>query len=263
MTTFYDEISSLQDRIVSINNNVSRISELHKKSLNSLDNASQEESALLDSLMEETRSIMNDVKGRIQALEANKGVGTEGRVRRDQTGAVKARFVEAAQGYQKVEADYRLRYRQQMERQFRIVKPDATSDEIETAMSNQRGSQIFEQALLDSNRYGESRAAYREAQQRHEDIQKIEQTLAELAQLFSDMAIIVNEADDQVDTLERNAGEAEKNVEAGLDQTIKATDSARRARKGRIICFWITVLICIAIALAVGLPIGLKHLNNK
>ena len=40
---------------------------------------------------------------------------------------------------------------------------------------------------MNSNRYGESRAAYREVQERHQDIQRIEQTIAELAQLFNDV----------------------------------------------------------------------------
>jgi hypothetical protein len=41
--------------------------------------------------------------------------------------------------------------------------------------------------LMSSNRYGESRAAYREVQERHEDIKRIEKTLGELAQLFNDV----------------------------------------------------------------------------
>lgn len=40
---------------------------------------------------------------------------------------------------------------------------------------------------MNSNRYGESRAAYREVQERHEDIKRIERTLGELAQLFNDV----------------------------------------------------------------------------
>jgi syntaxin 1B/2/3 len=41
--------------------------------------------------------------------------------------------------------------------------------------------------LTSSNRYGDSRAAYREVQERHQDIRRIEQTLGELAQLFNDV----------------------------------------------------------------------------
>lgn len=45
--------------------------------------------------------------------------------------------------------------------------------------------------LLSSNRYGESRAAYREVQERHEDIKRIEKTLGELAQLFNDVCLFL------------------------------------------------------------------------
>jgi len=45
--------------------------------------------------------------------------------------------------------------------------------------------------LLNSNRYGESRAAYREVQERHEDIKRIEKTLGELAQLFNDVGVLL------------------------------------------------------------------------
>lgn len=43
---------------------------------------------------------------------------------------------------------------------------------------------------MNSNRYGESRAAYREVQERHEDIKRIERTIAELAQLFNDVRFL-------------------------------------------------------------------------
>ena len=45
---------------------------------------------------------------------------------------------------------------------------------------------------MNSNRYGESRAAYREVQERHEDIKRIERTMAELAQLFNDVRLCIS-----------------------------------------------------------------------
>ena len=38
------------------------------------------------------------------------------------------------------------------------------------------------------SRFTTSRAAYREVQERHEDIKRIEKTLGELAQLFNDVS---------------------------------------------------------------------------
>ena len=40
------------------------------------------------------------------------------------------------------------------------------------------------------NRYAESQGAYREVQQRHEEVQRIERTLVELAQLFNDVRVL-------------------------------------------------------------------------
>jgi len=45
--------------------------------------------------------------------------------------------------------------------------------------------------LMSSNRYGEARVAYREVQERHQDVKKIEKTLTELAQLFQDVGLTV------------------------------------------------------------------------
>lgn len=56
-------------------------------------------------------------------------------------------------------------------------------------MDDDQGGQIFSQALMNSNRYGEARSAYREVQERHADIKKIEKTLTELAQLFNDVSV--------------------------------------------------------------------------
>ena len=139
---------------------------------------------------------------------------------------LRTKFVEILQTYQQVERDYRQRYKQRVERQFRIgaylcishmiysqtsgsVKPDATPEEIDEVVNNAHGGgdQIFAQAvrtdssrpsrtfalsihtlqLTTSTRYGESRQAYREVQDRHQDILRIERTLEELAQMFNDV----------------------------------------------------------------------------
>ncbi len=72
------------------------------------------------------------------------------------------------------------------------VKPDASPDEVKAVVDDDQGGQIFSQALMNSNRYGEARSAYREVQERHADIKKIERTLTELAQLFNDVRIFLH-----------------------------------------------------------------------
>ena len=45
--------------------------------------------------------------------------------------------------------------------------------------------------LTSTTRYRESRLAYNEVQERHQDIRKIENTLAELATLFNDVSYAI------------------------------------------------------------------------
>ncbi|KAI0306535.1 t-SNARE [Multifurca ochricompacta] len=260
MAAFYDEISSIQESIKLFNDNISRISDLHARSLNNTDDATaMRNTEQLEELVNETSALSSTLKRRIKGLERQGGSAREAQIKRQQTALVKSKFVEAIQNYQQVEQQYRQKYKQRMERQFKIVKPDATPEEVRAVVEDNQGGQIFSQALMNSNRYGESRAAYREVQERHEDIKRIERTIAELAQLFNDMSIMVEQQDEAIDNIQAQAMEVEKDVETGLGYTEKAVGSARAARRKRWICF-IIFLIVLAI---VGIVVGIQVANHK
>jgi len=262
MSAFYSEISSIQDSIKIFNTDVSRVDELHSRSLNNTDDAAaQRNASQLEELVEDTSALSATLKRRIQALERQAGSGRDGQIRKQQTALVKSKFVEAIQSYQTVEQQYRLKYKQRMERQFKIVKPDASPEEIRAVVNDESGGQIFSQALMNSNRYGESRAAYREVQERHQDIQRIEQTISELAQLFNDMSMMVEQQDDTINTIQATAELVEKDMEAGLKHTDKAVVSARSARKKRWICF-ILLLVILAI-IAIVVVVVIKNNSKK
>ncbi|EJU05393.1 t-SNARE [Dacryopinax primogenitus] len=256
MTTFYAEISSLQDSIRTMENNVTRISDLHNRSLNNMDEAASARNTRdLNTLMSETTSLTSELKKRIKKQEGEAGRSGNAMVRRQQIAATKAKFIEVIQNYQAVEQQFRGKYKQRMERQFRIVKPEATPEEVRAVVDNDQGDQIFAQALMSSNRLGESRAAYREVQERHEDVKRIEKTLTELAQLFNDMSVMVEEQDESINVIQSHAYSTEKDMEIGLQQTEKAVVSARSARKKRWICFAIIVVILIVVAIIVVIEV--------
>jgi len=253
MSSFYSEISSIQDQLKLFNDNVNRIGDLHSRSLNNMDDvAAQRNEAQLDALVEDTRALSGQLKKRVQDLERKGGAGRDGQIRKQQTALVKSRFVEAIQNYQDVEKQYRTKYRARMERQFKIVKPDASPEEVKAVVNDEQGGQIFAQALMSSNRYGESKAAYREVQERHKDIQKIEQTIGELAQLFNDMSVLVEQQDETLNVIEAHAQAVNTDTEAGLKHTEAAVVSARAARKKRWICFGIIIIILIIIAIVLA-----------
>ncbi|KAG6850528.1 hypothetical protein H0H93_012144 [Arthromyces matolae] len=253
MAAFYSEANGLR----TFNDNVSRIGDLHSRSLNNTDDsAAQRNASQLDALIEETSELSTNLKNRIKDLERQGASGRDGQIRKQQTALVKSKFVEAIQNYQTVEQQYRTKYKQRMERQFKIVKPDATPEEVRAVVNDDQGGQIFSQALLNSNRYGASKAAYREVQERHEDIKRIEKTLAELAQLFNDMSVLVEQQDETINAIETQAHSVVQDTEAGLGYTEKAVVSARSARKKRWICFFIFLILLIIVAIIIAVVLA-------
>ncbi|KAI6117688.1 t-SNARE [Pisolithus croceorrhizus] len=258
MSGFYAEVASIQDSISQFNANINTISDLHARSLNAL---SEQETAAntsqLSELTDSTRALSNELSTRIKALQTPvRGLNrNDAEIRKNRITLVHGKFVEALQKYQAVERQYRQRYRDRVERQFKIVKPDATPEEVSAVVNDTEGSgnSIFLQAISSSNRYGESRRVYREVQERHQDIQRIELTLAELAQLFNDMATLIDQQKDKVDNIETRAGEVNTETKRGTEQVGVAVGHARSARRKRWICFWLTVVIILA---AVGIGVG-------
>ncbi|KAG5653974.1 hypothetical protein H0H81_008842 [Sphagnurus paluster] len=152
--------------------------------MNVMNEGQAHDKASLDQLVDDTRTLSNQLKDRIKALERIT-TGPDVQMRKNRASFVRAKFLEAIQNYQRVEQDYRAKSRQRIERQLKVVKPDATPEEIEVATEG-GGQQIFAEALSSSSRYGESRSVLRDVQDRQQELRKMEETLAELAQLFID-----------------------------------------------------------------------------
>ena len=85
LITFHPQISSIQDDLRTYNDNVSRISDLHNRSLNNTDDAAAERfTQQLEELVAETSALSNVLKRRIKALERQPGGGRDGQIRKQQ-----------------------------------------------------------------------------------------------------------------------------------------------------------------------------------
>ncbi|RDX56588.1 t-SNARE [Polyporus arcularius HHB13444] len=252
LSSLNNEIASIQDSIQQYNDNVSQIQKLHARLVDTTDDAAVERyNQQLQDLVDKNRTLSDRLRNRIKALQRQGGSGQIGMIRKQQTELVKTKFMDAIQNYQRIESESRQKYKNRVERQYKIVRPDATPEEVKAVVEDDQGGQVFSQALMTSNRYGDARSAYRDVQERHRDIKNIEKTLTELAQLFNDMSILVEQQDEQITHINDTVKEVETDVEVGLNYTSKAVDSARSARKKRWICFVLCLVIIIIIAVVV------------
>ncbi|KAH9946004.1 t-SNARE [Epithele typhae] len=259
MDNFYNQVTHIQDDLAAFNANVQKIQDLHARTLNQADESVRtRDTAVLDDLVGESRGLSNLIKDRIQKLSQFPAARPQDQqICRNQTNRLRTRFVEVLQNYQSVERDYRQKYKQRIERQFKIVKPDATPEEVVAVVDDpEGGSQIFSQALSSSSQYGMARMAYRETQDRHNDIKKIERTLEELAQMFNDMSVLVAQQDEAIEQINTTAQNVELDAREGGKQVDKAVEHARSARRKRWICFGIIIFVIAVLALVLGLYFG-------
>lgn len=83
-----------------------------------------------------------------------------------------------------------------------LVKRDATPEEIRAVVEDpEAGTQIFRNAVAQSDRYGEARSALKEAQDRNTEIKRLEASITQLGQLFNDVGTIFPECRAEVEIL--------------------------------------------------------------
>ncbi|CAO3638660.1 unnamed protein product [Cunninghamella blakesleeana] len=252
---FFIEIEELKKQINAVKQNVDKIAELHQSSLVALNDQQWEQMAAdIEHYKGDTQKRNMELKKRIKALEASNlkyPKSSIGSSRRDHTKGVKDKFIETVQYYQSVERSFEEKYRQKVERQIRIVKPEATQEEIDEIISSDESPQVFAQSIMQASRRGQARAVLSEVQNRHDDIKKIEKTILELANLFQDMQMMIEQQDEVINEAHQHTEVAVKDAEVANNHIADAIKKARAIRHKKWCCFIICIILAVVIAILV------------
>ncbi|KAL1933890.1 hypothetical protein VTP01DRAFT_7980 [Rhizomucor pusillus] len=255
MEGFFREVDGLKAELETVSDNIERIERMHTQALVCFnEEQSRQISRDLSRLKSETQKRNYDIRNRLKAMQAsNAKVKEQGdlNVRQSQTEALRRRFLETLQRYQDMERLYEKKYRQRVERQIRIVKPDATQEEMDRFIDSDDTSQVFAQSLMQASRTGQGRAVLSEVQTRHHDIKHIEKTIVELHQLFMDMQMLVEQQGETVKQVEDHMQTAVGHLEQGNTMIAKAIRSARATRHKKWCCLVLVIIICVVIAILV------------
>lgn len=258
--SFMSEIQDINSQLDQYLNLIQLISNKQKNLIQELDLNEEDTDYNLkqvDTLVLEAQLLQNELKARI------KNVQTQAAQSHDQTKIAQAEnlrknFLDLIQEYRLIEVNNREQTKLQAERQYRIIKPNATDEEVRNVIEDGDNQQYFQQALLQSNRRGEARTVLNEVQTRHRELLKLEKTMAELTQLFHDMEELVVEQDQPIQQIEQQIDTAQHDIEQGVGHTNKAVVSAKAARKKRMWCFIICLIIVIIIAVILGAYFGTR-----
>ncbi|CAH6718355.1 protein Sso1p [[Candida] jaroonii] len=258
---FMNEIQDINNQLDQYGNLISLISNKQRNLIQEIElntEDSEYNSRQVDSLIGEAKTLQDNLKSRISSMQVS-SVHKNEKARIDQIENCRQRFLEEIQEYRIIENQNREQTKLQAERQYKIIKPDASEQEIRAVVEDGSDSQqYFQQALMQSNRRGEARTVLNEVQTRHRELLKLERTMAELTQLFHDMEELVIEQDQAIQQIDEQVATAQHDIEQGVGHTNKAVISAKKARKKRLWCFLICLIIVAILAVVLGAYFGTR-----
>jgi len=252
---FFEEVNSIKTGMAQIRKNIRLIEETYSQSLVTVGiEQGQKTSEELERLIDATNLSASDVRNKLKEMDQDikkaskqeKG-SAQYRIKTNMHQTLTRKFLELMKEYQEVQTKYKNKYREKIERQYRIVKPNATQEEIDEAIDS--GSvQPFQQSLLDNKKHEAAKDALAYIESKHKDILRIEQSIQELHQLFLDMAILVEAQGELIDQIEYNVSQSVAYTKEGVKELRKANRMQKKSRK-KMYC--IVILICI-IFIALG-----------
>lgn len=131
---FLDKVQGLRKDINSLTQDVDHIGQLHQRILSSADDSDRARQQL-EQYISQTQIRNTAIKDQIKGLERDLAGSTSDtyNLKNKHLQSLKSFFTSELDKYQSLERDYQHRYRDQIARQYRIVNPDASEQEVEQA----------------------------------------------------------------------------------------------------------------------------------
>lgn len=216
------------------------------------DPASDPRSASAVAVNDASDQLLANYRGLVSRMKMIKQDKESGNPRNaPQVGRVDRRVKQSMNKYQQLDSDYRKQLQTRMERDYRIVRPDASDAEVREAVQDPN-QQIFSQALISSDRRGQAQSVAQSVRSRHNAIQKIESDMMQLAQMFQDLDALVIQQEAQVTNIEQRGEEVTDHVTKANVELDGAVKKARAARKKKWICLGIAGKFSFSLVVAVN-----------
>jgi len=246
MKEFTDEVEIIRTAVTQLRSNVETLTSGYRSVLISItDTQAQEE--INRQMEQQIEASIKDIADRLKRLGIQNNSATDhSRWRMNVHANLTRKFMDLITQYRGLQADHKERVQERIKQRLRIVKPDATGEEIQNVVDGGKLN-VFAEQINKENRE-QALAALNYVEGRHRELVKIENSVNELHQLFCDMAILVNEQGEHIDNIESNVGKAMAYVEEANKDLVQAR---KRATSRRWCKLWLCIICLILIAIGV------------
>jgi len=155
--------------------------------------------------------------------------------------------------YQNAQQKYKTDIKKKVARQVQIVKPDATEEEIENIMRSEGGRDaLYRQQILAGGVNDQVKTTYAKVAGKYQDVLALEQSVAELHQMFLDMALLTEQQGELLDQIEFQVKQAGDYIEDANVDVYESIQYQKKIRKKQCIILLIVVVAIIVILFASG-----------
>jgi t-SNARE complex subunit (syntaxin) len=156
--------------------------------------------------------------------------------------------------YQNSQQKYKTDIKKKVTRQVQIIKPDATDEEIDEVMRSEGGRDaLYRERILAGGVNDQVKTTYAKVAGKYQDVLALEQSVAELNQMFLDFALLTEQQGELLDQIEFQVKQAGDYIEDANVDVYESIEYQRKIRKKQ--CWIILIVIILTVVLLFGLNI--------
>jgi len=252
MGDFFGQVAEIKKVMEQVKANIEDLEKKQSKALTDVYGGADYKQEIED-LTDDTNAMAGRVRSHLTQMDAelkrmiqqdpSANQTSDYKIRRNMHSTLTKKFMLLMESYQSCQTKYKTKYQETVKRQFKIVKPDATDDEVEQVLEG-GGEAIFTEHML-ASRNAQARAALEDVQEKHKDIQRLESSIQELHQLFVDLSVLVESQGELLDQIEYSVSQSLSYTKTGVKELESANVYARKSRKK--MCYIVVFLLVVAI----------------
>jgi len=256
MTDFFKHVEAINADIKAVSQASKDIAVINEKSMRATTTAEEKSlSKKLGPLISSTNKRAKSTKSLLGLLkEDTDQLNAEGklnasdvRVRENMNTTLTKKFIDEMKAYQQAQQKYKTDIKNKVKRQVQVIKPDATDEEIDEVMKSEGGKDaLYKQSILAGGVNDQIKTTYAKVAGKYQDVLTLEQSVAELHQMFLDFALLTEQQGEMLDQIEFNVTQAADYVEEANVETHTAIEYQKSIRKKQC---WIIIIAVVVAAL--------------
>ncbi|XP_034426736.1 syntaxin-4 isoform X1 [Hippoglossus hippoglossus] len=247
---FFKKVQEIHEGLQSLRRIVS---ELENKQKTVLGEALPMESMKkeLQTLRDEFKTQASQIQKKLKSIESKKSeedgkyVPINVRMQRTQHGVLCKEFVDLMGHCNTIQAQYRDRNVERIQRQLRITGNDVSDTQLEVMLESGQTDVFTQNILIDAKA---TKQALNDIESRHDEILKLERSIRDLHDMFQYLAMEVEAQGEMVNRVENNINQSTNFVEKAKENTQKAVTYQQKARKKKL---WIAICLAILVLILV------------